>query len=1040
MGVVFFNSLIEQHMKRNKITKWVDGIEPRSSDGDFVVHSQWHKRIKGKWMKFAWFLVLFLAAHSLAAQQNSMNVQVVDHAGKPLAGARVELINTPGVAALTNDEGQVTFNVAPVGWVKISYQSMVRLVAVNTPQIQVRLDNTDKKIQLGFGREQEVEKVTSSIDVVYADQLEKSTAMNPEESLYGQLTGLSVLQNGGEPWNRSPDMFIRGRGTFNNSSILVLVDGFERDMASLALEEIESVSVLKDGAALAIYGQRGANGAILVTTKRGEYKSFHVDFKFEQGFNTPFRTPEFLNGYDYARAVNEASALDGNPFVYSEWDLQDYQSGNQPFFFPNVDWMSETLKDYGTNTNFNASFRGGGETVRYFVALNYQNERGMLDNTTLDDRYNSQMKYDRFNFRTNLDIDLTRTTKFRVNVAGSINGRNEPGARVSGVMNALFSVPSGVFPIESINGVWGGTEFYDNNPVALVSSTGVRTPHSREINADGHIIQDLSAWVDGLSAEVAVGYDNSVGYWESKTRGFLYESVAVTRDPSTGAIRDTTVASYGSETDLNASDSFGGQRRHATIYGKVNYDTSWDKSELTTSLIYHQDKRVNDGQYNTFLHQSLIASASYGYLNKYYIDGVLSYSGSNILPDGDRFGLFPSLSAGWIASRENFLKDSRIINFMKVRASMGMSGNDRMSANLYDQGFFSGGNYFFTNNNTSTGGIVEGQLPAFGLSYEKSVKSNFGLDFKLLNHLQLNVDAFYEKRSQILASTNGSVPSLIGVARPVENVGEVENKGVEVSLMWKERIGDFSYHLGGNFSYAKNKILEMNEEFQPYDYLKQTGNRIGQQFGLEALGFFADQTDIQNSPRQLFSVVRPGDIKYKDQNNDGVIDQLDQVPIGYGSGYPEVYYASTIGLEYKGFGVDALFQGIANHTLFLNTKSVFWPLRGQNTISTFSSDRWTPETAQSATLPRLSLLENANNYQKNDIWLTKGDYLKLRRLEIYYRFSDQLLDKLNMKSARIFARGMNLFSIDMVDVLDPEEIGVTYPTLSSWHFGINLGF
>ncbi len=1027
-------------MKRNKIVKWVDGIAPQSSDGASARHFQWQKKIKKRGMKLIAFIVLLLSVQSLAGQENSLNVQVVDQAGKPIAGAQIELLALPDAMAVTSSEGNATFNVVPEGLMKISYQSMVKVVPVTSSDIQVRLDYSDKKIQLGFGKEQEVDQLTSSIDVVYSDQLEKSSAMNPEESLYGQLSGLSVLQNGGEPWNRRPDMFIRGKGTFKNSSMLVLVDGFERDMNSLSLDEIESVAVLKDGAALAMYGQRGANGVLLVTTKRGEYNSFHVDFKFEQGFNKPFRTPEFLSGYDYAQAVNEASALDGNPFVYSEWDLQDYQSGNQPSFFPNVDWMGETLKDYGTNTNFSSNFRGGGETVKYFVALNYQNERGMFDHTTLDDRYNSQVKYDRFNFRTNLDIDLTQTTKFRVNVAGAIDGRNEPGARVSGVMDALYSVPSGVFPVETFNGNWGGTEYYDNNPMALVSSTGVRTPHSREINADGRITQDLSAWLEGLSAEVAVGYDNQVAYWESKTRDFLYESVAVARDPSTGAISDTTVALYGSETDLNASDSFGGQRRHATIFGKVNYETSWNESELNTSFIYHQDKRVNDKQYNTFLHQNLIASASYGYQNKYYLDGVLSYSGSNILPDGDRFGLFPSLSAGWIASREHFLRDSRVIDFMKVRASWGMSGNDLMDPNLYDQGFFSGGNYFFTDNNSSSGGIVEGQLPAFGLTYEKSLKSNLGVDFEMLDHLTLNIDAFYEKRSQILASTNGSVPSLIGVARPVENVGEVENKGIEVSLLWENQVGDFSYHFGGNFSFAKNEILEMNEEFQPYDYLKETGNPVGQQFGLEALGFFADQADIESSPTQLFSEVRPGDVKYKDQNDDGVIDQLDQVPIGYASGYPEMYYASTIGFEFKGFGVDALFQGIANQTLFLNTKSVFWPLRGQNSISTFSSDRWTPETAQSATLPRLSLLENANNYQKNDIWLTEGDYLKLRRLEIYYRFSDQLLDKLNMKSAKIFARGMNLFSVDMVDVLDPEELGVTYPTLSSWHFGINLGF
>jgi hypothetical protein len=278
------------------------------------------------------------------------------------------------------------------------------------------------------------------------------------------------------------------------------------------------------------------------------------------------------------------------------------------------------------------------------------------------------------------------------------------------------------------------------------------------------------------------------------------------------------------------------------------------------------------------------------------------------------------------------------------------------------------------------------------------------------------------------------------VSVPLENVGEVENRGIETSIMWRDRIGDLSYHIGGNFAFARNRILEMNEDFQPYDYLRQTGKRVGQQFGLETVGFYRDEADLTSGPRQLFSEVRPGDIKYVNQNGDDVIDLLDLVPIGYASGYPEIYYASSVGFELKGFGIDALFQGIANQTIYLNTKSVFWPLRGQTTISEFSADRWTPETAETATLPRLSLLENANNYQKNDIWLTSKDYLKLRRLEVYYNFSDRLLERLNMKSARLFARGHNLFSIDMIGVLDPEEIGVTYPTLTSYHLGINLGF
>ena len=997
-------------------------------------------KTKIKSTKLFGLLILLLFMQPLKGQDNNLTVKVTNQEGDPLVGARVELLELPDASLKTNSEGVVTFNEMTEGLIKVSFRNMVKVLPVQESNIQVILDNSDKNIYLGYGRVKQADRVTSSIDVAYSDDLTKSSVNNPEESLYGQLAGLAVLQNGGDPWNRRPDMFIRGKGTYSSNSMLVLVDGFERDFSSLSLDEIESVSVLKDGAALSMYGQRGANGVILVTTKRGEYDSFHVDFSLDRGYVMPFRTPDFLDAYDYARAVNEASALDGNPFVYSEWDLQDFQSGNQPFFFPDVDWFDETLKDFGTRTNFNASFRGGGEAVKYFVSLNYQNERGVLDNTTLDDRYNSQMKYDRFNFRTNLDIDLSPTTRFLINVAGNIDGRKEPGARIANIFDALYSIPSGAFPIKSINGEWGGTEYYDNNPVALVSSTGLRTPHSREISADGRLIQDLSDFLPGLSADVAVAYDNMAAYWESKTRGFVYESVSVSRNPETGAITDTTTAEYGSDTDLQASDNFGGQRRHATLTGKLNYVTSWGNSDLETTLLYHQDKRVNDGQYNTFLHQNIVASASYGYKNRYFIDGILSYNGSNVLPENNRWGFFPAVSGAWLLSREDFLLDNPTVSFLKLRASWGLNGNNIMSPNLYDQGYFSGGTYYFTDNNNSDGGIVEGQLAAEDLTYEKSYKSNLGLDLEMFSRLQITVDAFYEKRTDIIASSNGSVPVLIGVGRPVQNVGIVENKGFETSFNWEENRGDFNYHIGGNFSFARNKILEMNEEFQPYDYLKQTGNPVGQQFGLESVGFFADEAEIENSPKQLFSEVRPGDVKYKDQNGDNIIDQLDIVPMGYAGGYPEMYFAGTIGLEWKGLGVDALFQGIANQTLYLNTKSVFWPLRGQNTITTFSADRWTPETKETATLPRLSLLENANNYRRNDIWLTSGDYLKLRRVEVYYKFSDSLLNKLKMKSAKIYVRGMNLFSLDNIDVVDPEEIGVTYPTMASYHLGINLGF
>jgi TonB-linked SusC/RagA family outer membrane protein len=1029
-------------MKKNKIGQLRNNNMKNTylSSSAFLCFQNMLKITSQGLTKFLCLMTLIISSQMVLGQSRDVNISVFNDFGKPFQGVHIQSVESPDKSVITDKDGYAILNIPNNGLIKLSFNNMHKTVPVKTQLVKVHLGKLDTKINLGFGMSKPVDEITSSIATVYSDKLDKSSLNNPTESLFGKLTGLMVLQNGGTPWSRTPDFNVRGRGTLSSNTLLVMVDGFERDMASLSLKDIESVSVLKDGTALARYGQRGANGVLLVTTKRGDYNSFKVDVSYDHGWNFAIRKPEFLGSYEYARTVNLASILDGNSPIYSDQDLYGFQSKENLFLLPNVNWFDETFKDFGTTTNINTNFSGGGKTIKYFASLNYQNERGLFNNTNLDSRYDSQLKYDRLNFRTNLDVDVTNTTKFIVNVAGNIDGRTEPGAGVSAIMNALYSIPSAAFPVKTPSGKWGGTEFYNNNPVALVSSTGVRQPNGRQIMGDAQILQDLSGLVKGLSTEVALAYDNEVLYTETKSRNFLYESLSYSRDPQTGTINNTFSKFYGSETDLIFSKGFGDQVRHATLYGKLNYDKSWENSNLNTSVMYHQDKRVNDGQYNTFLRQNIVGSASYNYKNRYFIDGVMSYSGSSVLPKEDRFGLFPAISAGWVLNREKFLKNYKTIDNLKLRASWGMSGNNIMSPNLYDQAFSSGGGYNFNNNNNSFSGIREGRLASQSLTYENSIKTNIGFDMGLLGGLSMTVDAFYDKRENILVATNSTIPSLIGVTTAIENAGEVKNKGIETSVLWKGEVGYSKYYFGGNFTFAKNEIVEMNEEFQPYDYLKQTGNSIGQQYGLQSIGFFSDQNDINSSPQQLFSVVRPGDIKYKDQNNDGVIDNLDVVPIGYSNNNPEMYYAINFGYEIKGIGIDVLFQGIANKTLYLNTKSVFWPLRNNNTISDLSANSWTPETAQTATLPRLSLLENSNNFRKNDIWLTSGDYLKLRHFELFYNLPSSLVNKLKMQKTKIYARGMNLLSFDAIGVTDPEATGVNYPTLASYHLGIKLEF
>ena len=994
------------------------------------------------------FLILLLSPHISNAQTGTVKLNVVDEFKKPLVGVLVGSVANSETSGITDSEGNVSLDMNPTGLVKLYFNEMEKIISIDSNKLSVELKKSDKKVNVGFGQIKSVDETTTAIDIVYSDKLEKSSLLNPAESLYGKLKGLMVLQNGGEPWNRNPSLFIRGVASLNNNKVLVLVDGFERDLASLSLQDIESVSVLKDGTDVSKYGIRGANGVIVVTTKRGQKDSFNIGVSYDKGWNVPFRKPEFLDSYGYAKAVNQANTLDGNAPLYSNQDLIDYKSGLKPYSHPNVDWWDETFRNFGITNNVNTSFWGGGKSSTYFCSINYQNERGLINDFNIDNRYESRMKYDRLNFRVNLDLDITKTTKFSVDASGYIGGQNEPNRKTSNIVDAIYSIPSALFPVKYESGVWGGSPFYATNPVAGASSTGNSKPNYRTLYANGKLAQDLGGWVKGLSAELGAAYDNYASFFENNAKTYLYGGVSFIRNPVTNEITTVNGTPLGADNDLTNSQTFGDQIRHATGYAKINYESKWDQNKLTASALYQEDKRVLDGQYNTFLRNNLVTSASYAYQNRYFIDGVVSYSGTNLLPKESRFGFFPAVSAGWIVSRENFLKSNKVLNYFKIRGSWGKSGNDILPKNddgntinnLGSQFYTNSGSYSYGTGNIVNNAIREGRLAATGLTYESSEKINIGANLELFNKLTLNIDAFQDKRTDIIISTSGAVPTLIGITPYYDNAGEVENKGIEGSFMYKDNVDKLKFFVGGNFTYAQNKIINQNEEYRPYDYLRQTGQAIGQRFGLQSIGFFQNQAEIDSSPKQFFSQVLPGDIKYKDQNNDGVVDLLDNVAIGYSASTPELYYSLNFGFEMDGLGLDILLQGVANQTAYLNTKSIFWPLVGNTNISEFSANAWTPETADSATLPRLTNLSNDNNYRPNDTWFQSANYLKLRHCEIYYNISEPFAKKLKISKLKLYARGMNLFSIDNINIVDPESIGISYPTLSSYHLGLNIEF
>ena len=994
-------------------------------------------------------ILLFLITCPGLAQQKIFTGIVNDKAGNPIPNTLVTIKEQPGIKVFTDNEGK--FNISgesgqllEVLTIDTRYKSL----RIEGSQIIVTLDSNDELIPIGNRMELRKEEITSAIGVVKADELTKNSVINPANALYGMIPGLTVLQNGGTNWNSDPNLYIRGVetfgiGSFVNSDILTIVDGFERPISSFSLAEIESVAVLKDAAALAMYGLRGANGVLLVTTKRGSGKGLSVNVNYERGITKAFRLPDFLDSYGYTNAVNQARANDGLTPLYTQSEIDRFKSGESPYLYPNVNWLAESLRDFGTSDKFNISFQEQANAVRYFAVLNYDNEQGLLGPVNKNEGYNSQSGGHKFNFRTNIDIDLTKSTKLSVKLAGNLGERNRPGTDngENDIFSAIYTTPSAVFPVRTYNNQnWGGTSTYDNNPVALISATGYTVLGKRELMTDFLLEQKLDNVIKGLSAEAGISFDKSFEYLDERTKQFQYEQISPIIDAGTGAVTDTTETLYGTNTTMNFSTSVPYQWRRTTALADLKYTKDWEDNILRSVLLFQREELIIIGRYNTYRHLLAAGNLHYGKAGKYFADLSLSYNGTNLLPKGSRAGLFPALSLAWVLSNEEWLTTNPVIDNLKLRVSWGMSGNDQVIQNISKSPWIGATGYYFGPNNTSNGGNSEGRLASNPLTYETSYKSNIGIDASMFKMLDLNLDIFYNKRNGILVESGGSISSILGVDLPYSSSGIVSNKGIELGFNLHKNTADLSYYLGGQLSYVRNKIIDMLEVYRPEEYLKRTGQSINQAFGLEAIGFFTDVSDIEGSPKQTFSIVSPGDIKYKDQNGDNIINSFDEIPIGHSTKTPEFYFSGKVGLEYKGIGIEAYLQGIANQTIYLNTSSIFWPLRGNASITTYSNDSWTPATASTATLPRLSMSENANNYRPNTIWYANGSFLKLRSVQLYFDFPKRLLSKLKINETRLFVRGLNLLSVDNIKNVDPEAIGMTYPTVSSYNLGIQLGF
>lgn len=911
-------------------------------------------------------------------------------------------------------------------------------------------------IDVGANRTFSRHESTAAVSTVYNEEFNKRGAKNVSNSLFGQGLGLTTLQNAGNYASVEPTFYVRGLQSLSGSSPLVLVDGLERDMSLVTPEEVESVSILKDAAAVALYGYKGVNGAILITTKRGKYNTKEITFTYDHVTNFQARRPEFVDAATYAGAVNEARGYEKLGDRYRPEEIEAFRNGAgsgdasrlYPYIYPNVNWMDETFKDTGISNKYTIEFSGGGSKFRYYTMVGLLTDKGFVKSPNENEGYSTQNKYSRANLRTNLDIDLTSTTKLKLNLLGTLSESSRPGDSTD-LWNLIYSLPSAAFPVKLEDGTWGGSTTWPgtSNPVAQSQGVAYSKGHTRNLYADLTLSQDLSGFLEGLGANFRISYDNYSSIWENHSKTYAYGGYT-TSWSNNGPFY--TYVSGGAAGEMSKAADTNDWARQFNFSGSLDYNRSFGKYDLYSQLKWDYEYRDTYGLNTTVYRQNTSWYTHLGYDKRYYLDLALVGSQSSLLAPGHKWALSPTVSAAWVLSEENFLKDVSWIDFLKLRASYGVINADYLPRdgsstvyNYWDQIYTTTGTMyrFDEGYGSAFGSTYISRLATTNSTHEKAFKYNVGIDATLFKELNLTLEGYYQQRKDIWVSSEGQYSEVLGMDAPFENAGRVDSWGAELGLDYTKRMGDVVFNVGGNLAWNRNEIKEQLEEPRLYNNLKQTGNRLNQVYGMVAEGFFKDEEDIASSLTQGFSKVVPGDIKYKDVNGDDIIDSNDQTAIGYSTVAPEIYYSFHLGAEWKGLGFDAMFQGTENYSAVLNTKSMFWPLINNTTLSThYYENRWTPENLN-AKYPRLSSQSNANNFQTNTIWLADRSFLKLRNLEVYYKFSKSLMQKTKvLGSAKLYVRGVDLLCFDHINVADPESYGATNPLNKSVIVGLTIGF
>lgn len=1030
------------------------------------------------------------APASTEQQQNKRKIsgRVTDIKGEPLIGVNVT-VDGDANGSITNMDGLYEIFVTKKSVVlKFTYigfkTSEIRTNAstnIYDVTLEEQVNELEETVIVGYGTQRKISNIGAQSSMKMEDIKTPSASLTT--TLAGRLAGVVAVQRTGEPGKDAADIWIRGISTPNTSSPLVLVDGVERSFNDIDPEDIESLTTLKDASATAVYGVRGANGVILIKTKPGKVGKPTVSADYYESFTRFTKMVDLADGITYMNAANEAMRNDGIATKYTEDQIRNTIAGKDPYLYPNVDWLKEIFNDWGHNRRVNVNVRGGSEKVAYYASVSYFNETGMTVTDKNINTYDSKMKYSRYNFTTNLNIDVTPTTKVEIGAQGYLGEGNYPAISSADLYNAAMSISPVEYPkMFFVNGeafVPGtSTNNNFNNPYSQATRRGYDNLTKNQIYSNLRVTQDLDMLTKGLKLTAMYAFDvyNEIHVHQDRaesTYNFLDTSVPydMNGQPILQRIYEgSNVLSYKQETSGN---------KKTYLEASLNYDRTFNDDHRVSALfLFNQQSKLlyPKGTLEDaipYRMMGIAGRATYSWKDRYFAEFNIGYNGAENFSPKHRFGTFPAFGVGWVVSNEKFWQPlSKAVSFLKIRYTDGKVGNSEVSDRRFmylDQMKENGDyGYKFGPNGTKWSGYETVNM-AVDLIWEESRKQDLGLDLKLFNDdLSIVFDLFKERRENILLKREHSIPSFLGynTSAPYGNIGIIENKGFDGTIEYNKRINkDWVIALRGNVTFNKDKWIQGELPEQKYEWMNQYGHNINGVKGYVAEGLFT-QTEIDDMARweslsdankaitpkpfaSQFGTVKAGDIKYKDLNNDGQIDAYDQAYISRGD-VPTTVYGFGFTVGWKDLSVGMMFQGVAGAERVLNGSSVnpFNGGGGSGNLYSNIGDRWTEENPdQNAFYPRLSYgsetTSNINNFQKSTWWVRNMNFLRLKTLQISYNLPKPWVNKVHLKNAAVYVMGTNLFTLSRFKLWDPElntDNGASYPNTTSYSVGINFTF